>query len=202
MASPRASLAAAAAALLALTAPGVARGDDAPGGAPWFVPDHAKVQFAGTIGFLSAGVGYGLGGRRVGELDFLAGWVPARYVGNDLFTLTTKGTWQPWRARLGRRWELRPVTFALAVTYTRGDNLWLRTPDRYEAGYYDMPSALHASAALGGALSLRVPGPLDAVGIYWEVVATDVALFYWVKDRSAIDARDALSVALGLRVAR
>lgn len=170
--------------------------------ADWYAPDHAKAQFAGLLGLVSAGVGYELGRR--GELDVLAGWVPAAYVGSgDLYTLTGRGTWQPLRVSLGRRWSFRPLTFSLALTYTRGENLWVEAPGRYAEGYYELPTALRATAGLGGTLSHRPRGKaVEEVGLYWELVASDVALFYWVKDRGAVDPRDVWSVALGVRVAR
>lgn len=192
MAPPRAVLALVGA--IAAAAPAGAAAADG----PW--PDQAKVQLAGLLGLLSAGGGWDLARERL-ELDVLVGWVPARHAGDDLVTVTGKLTWLPWRASLGRRWSLRPLTASLAVTHTTGDQFWVRLPDRYPPRYYELPSALRASFSIGGTVGRGV-GRLREVGLYWEVVAGDVPLASLIMNRDAVSPRDVFSVALGLRLER
>jgi hypothetical protein len=160
------------------------------------LPDHAKLQFAGALGLVSAGGGWALAGRRL-ELDLLVGWVPPSLAGFHLVALTGKGTWLPFDVSIAR-WRLRPFTLALAFTHSFGDQFWLRLPGRYPPRYYPLATSLRWSVAAGGALGRRV-GRLEHLGVYWEVVAVDLPLVHWVKNPRAVRASDVLSLALGVR---
>lgn len=162
------------------------------------VPDHAKVQVAGRLGVVAPGVGYALAGGRV-ESDVLIGWVPASMAGVDLVMLTGKVSWFPWRVGLGGAWTLRPVSAAAAVTWTIGDGFWVLPPDRYPRGYYELPSGLRGTLALGSAVARSTRRDRE-VGVYGEVVAGDVPLAYWITNGRAVRASDVLSLAFGVRV--
>jgi hypothetical protein len=164
----------------------------------WYVPDQAKLQFAGNIGFFSPGVGYAwAGGRLEGDLFF--GWVPSDVGGSDIFSLTGKLTWFPWRLSLERRWVFYPLSTLLQLTYTLGDELFVVPPGRYEHGYYDFPTAFRAGIGFGGALAREGRGALREVGLYWELVALDAMLVFWARNRHEIDADDVFSLARGVR---
>lgn len=165
---------------------------------PWYVPQHAKLQLAGQIGFLSPGVGYEVAGRRV-HLDVFLGWVPARIGGDDIYSVTGKATYAPWRLRASR-WRVEPVRAALQLTYTFGSQYFLRSPDRYPSGYYDLPTALHAGVALGGAVTREGRGDGRELGLYYELVALPTVLRDWWDNRTVLDARDVFSLALGAMV--
>lgn len=182
--SARAVLAAVAAILLAT--PNVAGAEER----PWYVPDHAKLQLAGNVGFLSPGVGYALGGPFEGDL-FL-GWVPEAIGGTDVFSVTGKVTLSPWRLEAAR-WRIRPLTAALQLTYTFGEQYFVVPPEPFT------PTALRAGLAFGAAASVPVRGG-RRVGLYAELVALDLGLVYWLSNRSALSAVDVFSVALGVRL--
>jgi hypothetical protein len=160
------------------------------------LPDQAKLQFAGTLGLVSAGGGWAFAGRRL-ELDLLLGWVPPSMAGVHLVALTGKLTWLPFEVSMAR-WRLRPVTLALAATHTFGDGFWLRLPSRYPPRYYPIATALRWSVAAGGLLGRRIGG-FEHVGLYWEVVAVDLPLVHWARNPEAVRASDVLSLALGVR---
>jgi hypothetical protein len=183
----RAARAASVAALLAADAAAPARA--APGRA-WYVPDHAKLQLAGNVGFLSPGVGWALGRRADADLFF--GWVPEAVGGTDIFALTGKVTWAPWSVASGG-WSVRPLTAGLQVTYTYGDQYFVVPPFTFT------PTALRAGIAIGAGASRLVRG--RELGLYAELVALDLGLAYALSNRRALDLADAFSLALGARVA-
>ena len=156
---------------------------------PWYVPDHAKLQLAGNVGFLSPGAGYALG-RRV-DGDLFLGWVPEAVGGDDVFSVTGKLTLSPWRLEAGR-WRIRPFTAALQLTYTFGDSYFVIPDEPFT------PTALRAALGFGAAASVPVRG--RKVGLYAELVALDVGLYYWLSNRDALSPVDVFSVALGVRV--
>jgi hypothetical protein len=173
----------AAAAIAAAAAP--ARG----GERPWYAPDHAKLQLAGNIGFLSPGVGYALGRRIEGDVFF--GWVPESIGGADIFSVTGKLVWSPWIVDSGR-WSFRPVTGAFQLTYTFGDQYFV-IPE-----FAFTPTALRSGIALGAEATRRVGA--RTVGLYAELVALDFGLAYWLGNRDALGPTDVFSVAFGARV--
>lgn len=164
----------------------------------WALPDQAKLQLAGNVGFLSPGVGWAWLGRRL-EADVLFGWVPRAIGGEDLVALTGKLTWAPWTVRTAG-WTLRPITPALQLTYTFGDEYFLRLPDHYPHRYHTIPSALRGALAVGASAG-RAAWGLEEVGVYAELVALDVMLRFWVTNPRALGPTDVLSLALGVRAA-
>lgn len=165
---------------------------------PWYLPDQAKLQLAGAIGFLSPGAGYALLDRRV-ELDLFLGYAPESLAGVELWSLTGKVTWFPWRVGLGRGWSARPLSLAAQLTYTFGDRFFVFLPERYGPEYYPLPTALRAGLALGTAIG-RPAGRLEHLGAYAEVVAVDLPLAYLFSNLGTVRASEVLSLALGVRL--
>jgi hypothetical protein len=195
------------AAALALAAISACSGLLVPGGAAlaedrarraWYVPDQAKLQLAGAIGFLAPGAGYAFLDRRV-ELDLFLGYAPGSLAGVELWSLTGKVTWFPWSVALGRGWSARPLSFAAQLTYTFGDRFFVFLPERYGPEYYPLPTALRAGLALGTAIG-RPAGRLEHLGAYAEVVAVDLPLGYLVSNLGTVRASEVLSIALGVRL--
>jgi hypothetical protein len=185
MAGALARAAVAALVAAAVAAPAGARAD----GRPWYAPDHAKLQLAGNIGFLSPGLGYAWGRRLEGDLFF--GWVPEAIGGADIFSLTGKLLFAPWTLGSGR-WSLRPITAALQVTYTFGDQYFV-VPE-----FEFTPTALRGGIALGAEARRRVG--TRTVGLYGELVALDLGLVHWLSNRDALGPAEVFSAAFGVRV--
>jgi hypothetical protein len=160
-----------------------------------YVPDQLKLQLAGNVGFVSPGVGYAFLRRRL-ETDLFFGWVPESIGGTDILSVTAKLTGQPFRMDV-RGVELRPVTIALQLTYTFGDEYFVRPPSQFPGGYYDFPTAIRAGLAVGSAATMRVGN--RRIGAYYELVALDVMLRAWSDNRRTMGPLDVFSLALGVR---
>jgi hypothetical protein len=187
----RATIALLLAAGIALPRAAAARAGDR----PWYVPDHAKLQLAGDIGFLSPGVGWELAKRRI-EVDVFFGWVPEAIGGHDIYSATAKLSFAPWRLRAGPHWRFQPLRTGLQVTWTFGSEYFVRPPGHYPSGYYDFPTALHAGLAVGGAVIRKLPRERELT-LYAEAVALDTMLRDWHENRDTIAASDVLSLAIG-----
>jgi hypothetical protein len=172
------------------------------GGHAWYVPDHLKLQLAGNVGFLSPGAGYAWAGRRL-ETDVFLGWVPrAVSEDSDILSMTGKVTWLPWKRDLGAVYRLHPLTLALQLTYTFGDDYYVSLPARYPPQYYDFPTALRAGVGVGGALGIRLrPGrAVRQVAVYYELVALDFMLLAWARNQTELGPLEVFSLAIGTRV--
>jgi hypothetical protein len=165
----------------------------------WALPDQAKLQLAGNVGFVSPGVGWSwLGTRLEGDLFF--GWVPRPIGGDSIVSFTGKLTLAPWRLRPGSGWSVRPLTAALQLTYTFGHEYFLRLPEHYPQGYYSAATALRSAVAVGASVGRRQWG-LEEVGAYAEFVALDAMLGFWIANPRALGPTDVLSLAIGVRAA-
>lgn len=174
------------AALAALALPAGAVGGET---RPWYVPDHAKLQLAGNVGFLSPGAGYALARRLQGDVFF--GWVPEAIGGTDIFSVTGKIVWAPWSIA-SPPWSFRPLTGSAQLTYTFGDRYYIIPSELF------VPTALRGGIGLGTEVSRRVAG--RSIGIYAELIALDMALAYWLTNTDAIHPQDVFSFALGTRL--
>jgi hypothetical protein len=166
-------------------------------GRPWFLPDQARLQFAGHVGLLAPGVGWEFARERL-EADLLYGFVPASVAGEDLHALTLKVGWRPLALSPRPRWRLRPLTSAVQLTYTLDRDHFVRQPGRYPRSYYDVPTAVRAGVAVGASLGRERRGGGE-VAVYAELVALDVMLVAWARNPRTIGPRDVFSLALGLR---
>lgn len=113
-----------------------------------------------------------------------------------VYAITGKVTWRPWALELGRDLELRPITGALQLTYTFGSDYFVKEPSRYPSGYYEIATAIHSGVAFGSALSWRTRNE-SRVGVYYELVALDMMLNAWIRNRSSISLDDVFSFAIG-----
>jgi hypothetical protein len=166
----------------------------------WYVPDHSKVQLAGWMGFVSPGAGYSWFDRRL-EADLFFGWVPPPLGGEHIVSLTSKVTWLPLRLGEPAGVTVRPLTLSIQMTYTIGSEYWIFEPSgRYPTpNYYPLPTALRGGLGVGGDVGRRLWG-LDRIALYYELVALDLMLGYWIGSPRALNATDVFSFALGLKL--
>ncbi|GAA4320144.1 hypothetical protein [Flaviaesturariibacter amylovorans] len=165
----------------------------------WWVPDGAKLQFAGNIGFLSAGVSYN---NRRGNLegDFLYGYVPASVGGVDIHTISSKLTWFPVRPFPVSGLRVRPLSAGVLVAYTFGKQYFLFAPKNYPYTYYDFPTAMHFGLFVGGDATIAVKSDArHRWGLYYEVGTTDKLLISYVTNHRSLRPSDILSLAIGVR---
>ncbi len=184
--------------LALLLAPVEGRAESLEDTRPWFVPDQAALQLAGSIGLLSAGPGWGFLEDTL-EAGLLLGWAPPAVAGEDFLTVSLKGQWHPFRLDW-RGWTMRPLTVGLLLSYTFGDAYYVALPDRYPDGYYWFKTGLRPALLVGGSVGRPVPAlGLRRLEGYFELVATDYRLLHFL--RSPATVRTGLfSLALGAKL--
>lgn len=156
------------------------------------LPDYAKVQYAGGIGYISIGLGYESKKKKF-QGDFMYGYVPESVGGIDIHSVTSKLTWLPVRILHGKKVTINPITAGILVNYAFGKQYFLFSPDKYPYNYYNFPTAMHVGIFVGGSMAVK------QFGIYYELGSTDKELLSYVGNSKALAFSDILNLAAGFR---
>lgn len=184
--------------LLAMGSDSNARFSDSTRTTRWYVPHYIPVQFAGNIGFVSAGLGYTSNHENY-QLSLLYGYVPSALGGASIHTVTAKNIFPLTRYLMSNNRTLIPY-LGVGLTVEISGNTFFRQPDHYPKGYYDFPKNLHA-IGYGGAM-LRHLFPDDfrlfrGMELYAEAGTVDIYIWYRAMS-SQIRLNQIFSLALGV----
>lgn len=158
----------------------------------FLVPDHAKLQFAGGIGFLSAGIGYDSRKHNL-QGDFYYGYVPESLGGVTIHSVTGKLTWTPLIYRFKKNHvNLDILSLGLLVNYAFGKQYFSFSPEYYPFDYYKFPTSLHAGIFAGGGIRFK------KLGFYYEVGTTDDELLSYVQNIKSLKFTDILNIGIGV----
>jgi hypothetical protein len=166
----------------------------------WFVPDYLAAQYAGSIGFASAGAGYSIFHNKA-NVDLLIGVVP-RFTGSEpLETATIKFTGSIIRVPLNDKVTLTPLTAGVYFTYTFGKEFSHDLPGWYPDGYYWWSEAVRVNVFIGGnvtATSNRSRGPRK-VSAYYEIGTNEIKLVSLIQNHDTLNFWKILHAGVGVR---
>lgn len=194
-----------AAALLALplSPPAAAEGR---GSAFWRAvrPRGIVAQYAGGIGFVSAGAEWAYGRREMFETGLLAGWLPPFSTGHGKLTLTLRQSFAPFELPLRGSVSCQPLALSLYANAISGHEFWMAKPKRYPRKYYGFSSGLRLGLSAGQRMKLRLPRrqrwkALDCVMLYYDFNACDLDIVSCLCD-SRVSLWDIVNVSLGVKV--
>lgn len=168
----------------------------------WYIPDHLKLQFAGNIGFMSGGPGY-ISRNKTLETDILFGFLPQKFGGDALITLTSKITWSPWRIPLKNNYYIAPASLGFYISHTFGPQFDTKWPEYYPKGYYWWATAIRPGAYFGGKIGrpANQKKKIKGLELYYEIGTYDLLLISYVQNTGFLKPGDILSLALGLKMA-
>ncbi|MCK4464771.1 MAG: hypothetical protein KAU83_03585 [Bacteroidales bacterium] len=161
----------------------------------WYVPDYAKLQFAGNIGFLSFGIGYELFKKHL-QSDIFYGYVPNFIGGATIHTISQKNTFVLYEYERNR-YIISP-TAGFSTNFETGNNSFLLLPDKYPKGYY-LTNAIHFTLFIGGKIHWAPKKQSKIKGLDFYVELGTVGTYLWYKILSKeIKMKDISSLALGI----
>ena len=168
------------------------------------IPDHYKLQFAGSIGMFSVGPGWIYGKKKQWETDLMFGFLPKFESECHKVVFTVKQSYVPWRLRIRESaWVVQPLSCSLFLSSVLNEKFWTREPDRYPEGYYGFSTRIRANLSLGQRLMFDIPDVSDwwvqDISVYYELGACDTDLCTFFGDRS-IKFRQILSLAIGVKL--
>ncbi len=167
-------------------------------------PSHFKLQFAGSIGMFSAGLGWTYGRTDQWETDLQLGFIPKFNSDEVRIILTTRQSYLPWLVPLGKSdFSLRPLTCGMFVSTVLSNDFWVSEPQRYPSGYYGFSTRLRLNLFVGQRITYHIPrhkrNKMMSLSAYYELSACDVDLLTFFGNRS-IPLIDVLSLAVGLKL--
>jgi hypothetical protein len=134
-------------------------------------PEHLKIQFAGGIGFLSAGLGYSFFKEKLDVTAFY-GYVPRGLSDFDLHSVSIQMTTRFLRIQVRNEYELFPLNLGWFLHHTFGDEYWVKLPDNYPEGYYWWSPGRNAGVFVGGDVKKKLHGKglkPSAVSLYFRL---------------------------------
>jgi hypothetical protein len=166
-----------------------------------FIPDHARLQFAGNIGFLSVGLGYNFG--KSYELTVMYG-IQNEFFGNSketVKTLALKNTFNLYNSfHIYKNISFIP-TAGLSINWGFTNNTFRKLPKHYPNKYY-FQNRVHFAPFIGGKIRYDF-GKTDKseftkhVELYVEAGSLDAYILEWVRT-DYVKIGDIMSLAVGI----
>ncbi|MDP2692060.1 MAG: hypothetical protein Q8O88_00290 [bacterium] len=169
----------------------------------WLLPDYAKLQYAGGIGFLSAGVGYTFVHQRI-DATFFYGYVPKGIAIDDLSSVSLQFTAKLVRIRLSENYQLLPLNFGWFIHHTFGSEYWIKLPSHYPPEYYWWSPGRNAGIFIGGELKtnwLARRTPASGIAVYARIGTRGLYLASKVGN-SSIPITDIIELGFGIALYR
>lgn len=167
----------------------------------WYVPDHIKMQFAGNIGFISGGPGY-ISRNKSLETDLLVGFLPEKFGGDALVSISAKTTYSPWKINAKNSSYLVPFSMGAYLSYTFGPQFDSRWPSYYPSGYYWWATAIRSGAYVGGKVGrqITVNKRKSSVELYYELGSYDLLMISYVQNRKFLSLPDITNLSFGVKL--
>ena len=136
-----------------------------------YMPDYAKLQFAGGIGFMSAGLGYTFFEHKL-DVTLFYGYVPKTFTIDDLHSISLQFTVKLLRYQLTEQIEVLPLNVGWFAHHTFGNEYWVKLPDNYPDGYYWWSPGRNAGVFIGAEVKTKLLAsktPASGMAFYWRV---------------------------------
>jgi len=167
----------------------------------WLLPDHYKIQFAGGIGFLSAGLGYDFFKERV-DISYFYGYVPEQFAHNELHSVSLQLSGKPFKLDINSKFDYYPLNIGIFLHHTFGEEYYITLPDYYPEDYYWWYPGRTGGFFLEGQFDYQYKDSdknFSKVGFYYRIVTRGVYLTSKISN-SSIPLEDIFSLGLGVVV--
>ena len=165
------------------------------------IPNQFTLQYAGSIGVISYGIGWHYGKHKNWETELLVGHVPKYNSSNAKATFTAKQRYIPWHVDLGSRWQLQPLTTGLTFNSIFGEDFWANQPSRYPKKYYGFSTKVRFNVFVGSRMYYNIAHSdrhyLRGIGFYYELGTSELYAISALPNKN-VRIGDILSLALGV----
>ncbi len=166
----------------------------------WSHPDFLQLQYAGSIGYLSGGVGYDVFRYRArASLHF--GYVPGDK-GGPLNIFSTRLVFAPAVYSVGKRITVNPFDIGFMISYHLGSNFRTRWPShRYPENYYWWQTSFRVHLNYQPSLTIRLRDHtiIKSVSAYLDVNANELYLVSLFQNLESLRPGDVVKLGIGIR---
>lgn len=168
------------------------------------IPSYTKIQYAGSMGFLSFGLGWDYGKRNQWETDFFLGFLPKFSTGKVKVTMALRQNYIPWNVKIGKsNFSFEPLSGGVYLTMIFGKQYWLMHADQYPDGYYRFSTKLRFNAFLGERFTYTLPADkkffIKSFTFYYEVSSNEIYIEEAVKNKH-LKLSDYLKLSVGIKM--
>lgn len=166
------------------------------------VPSSYMLQYAGSIGLLSAGTGWDYGRRKQWSTDFLLGYVPKYDTDRAKLTLTLRQSYTPWEIKLNKQFTYHPLRTGAYLNTTLGKQFWYKEPDKYPNSYYRFSTRLRINIFVGQDFSYKIKSNssyFEGIKFYYDLHTSDLYLVSGVQNKY-LKFDDYIGLALGVKL--
>jgi len=163
-------------------------------------PDFFVTQYAGSIGFVSGGLGYNIF-KSKGMVSIHFGTVP-KNLGGPLSIFTAKLFYNFWEVELSKRMTFRPVDVGLMVSYHTGDDFKSNVPDLFTSkNYYWWYTSMRWHLATETSLSVHLSPNrfFKKFTTYIELNSNDLYILSYITNASSLNLTRLIRAGLGAR---
>jgi hypothetical protein len=162
------------------------------------LPDFVSLQYAGSIGFVSGGLGYQLSKATSASIHY--GYVPQNK-GGALNIVAGKLVYNPYTIRISRNFRIDPIQPGIMISYHFGTEFRTNWPaHRYPEGYYWWKTSLRAHVLTQTSVSLALNDKrIHSLTGYIEFNTNELYLISYIKNHRALNLTDIIKVGYGLR---
>lgn len=165
------------------------------------IPRYEKIQYAGSMGLISLGVGWDYGRKKQWETDLFLGYLPRFDGDHGHLTITLKENYVPWKINIRKsKWMAEPFTVSLYMNKIFGREFWSREPDKYPDGYYGLATNLRFNLAFGQRLNFKVRpiGLSERLTLFYEFGTNDLYIISYFCNKY-LRITDIFNLSLGIK---
>lgn len=168
------------------------------------IPRYAKLQYAGSMGLVSAGIGWNYGKKDQWETDLMIGYIPKYTTDKAKVCITLKENYIPWKLPLkNQQFSFSPLACGLYVNTVIGDDFWIKEPGKYPSSYYKFSTKIRFNICLGQQMTYQIPSAWrkrwKSVTAFYEISTNDLYLISAIGN-SNLTPTDYLHLSLGLKM--
>jgi hypothetical protein len=163
-----------------------------------FPVQGASLQFAGSVGFLSAGYHVRTPKEHI-ELALRYGYTPEAF-GGPLHSVSLKVLYSPFHLKFLKHYSWEPLQGGIFLSQNFGENLYVMWPEKYPKHYYWWSPSLREHIFLSTQVSYSLQyRHLDKISAYFEANTNDLYLYSFIPNRGALSLYDITFFGLGLK---
>lgn len=164
------------------------------------IPKQNKLQFAGSMGMFSGGIGWYYGRKKQWETDWFLGFIPKMNKQDGHVTTTLKQTYTPWRLALKENLYIEPLTTGIYINKIFGEYFWSKLPEKYPENYYFWAVNTRFNIFVGQAFTIDLNDTHVGreISFFYEFSTNDLYIISAIGNQS-ISPWDIVGLSVGLR---